>query len=121
MLRMNSNNSRVPPSPMSVAGSEWSGISNYKSSTETPSMPRNGSASGPSMNGAANTSPPSSVARSSDGMRLYGQDTPDSRNRPPGPIRRDTKLDDEQVAAQHAALRRLLEPHLSADKNSAKA
>ncbi|KAF3932743.1 hypothetical protein ABW19_dt0205391 [Dactylella cylindrospora] len=120
----NINTSRPPLSPMSVAGSEWSGISSYKSPTETGStMSRAGSSSGPSMGRSSNTSPPSSVARSSDGMRMYNEDSPNSRPpRMPPPPRRDTKLDDEQqVARQHAALKTLLEPYLNIDKNSVKA
>ncbi|KAK6539284.1 component of the polarisome [Orbilia ellipsospora] len=119
---------RPPLSPMSVAGSDWSGISTYKSPTESGStMSRTASSSGPSMGRSSNTSPPSSVARSSDGMRMY-DDSPNAprprlRN---GPPRRDPNqsisLDNEQqVSRQHAALKALLEPYLKVDKNSVKA
>ncbi|RVD86988.1 uncharacterized protein DFL_005238 [Arthrobotrys flagrans] len=113
---------RPPLSPMSVAGSDWSGISTYKSPTDSGStMSRTASSSGPSMGRSSNTSPPSSVARSSDGMRMY-EDSPNMRPRMRMPPRRDQKLDDEQqVARQHAALKALLEPYLKADKNDSKA
>ncbi|KAK6522846.1 component of the polarisome [Arthrobotrys megalospora] len=113
---------RPPLSPMSVAGSDWSGISTYKSPTDSGStMSRTASSSGPSMGRSSNTSPPSSVARSSDGMRMY-EDSPNMRPRMRLPPRRDQKLDDEQqVARQHAALRALLEPYLKVDKNGSKA
>ncbi|KAK6344757.1 component of the polarisome [Orbilia javanica] len=113
---------RPPLSPMSVAGSDWSGISTYKSPTDSGStMSRTASSSGPSMGRSSNTSPPSSVARSSDGMRMY-EDSPNMRPRMRMPPRRDQKLDDEQqVARQHAALKALLEPYLKAEKNDSKA
>ncbi|KAK6338700.1 component of the polarisome [Orbilia brochopaga] len=113
---------RPPLSPMSIAGSDWSGISTYKSPTDSGStMSRTASSSGPSMGRSSNTSPPSSVARSSDGMRLY-EDSPNARPRMRHPPRRDQKLDDEvQVSRQHAALKALLEPYLRVDKNNVKA
>ncbi|KAF3916079.1 hypothetical protein ABW21_db0209745 [Orbilia brochopaga] len=113
---------RPPLSPMSIAGSDWSGISTYKSPTDSGStMSRTASSSGPSMGRSSNTSPPSSVARSSDGMRMY-EDSPNARPRMRNPPRRDQKLDDEvQVSRQHAALKALLEPYLKVDKNNVKA
>ncbi|EPS42529.1 hypothetical protein H072_3518 [Dactylellina haptotyla CBS 200.50] len=115
---------RPPLSPMSVAGSDWSGISTYKSPTESGStMSRTASSSGPSMGRPSNTSPPSSVARSSDGMRMY-EDSPNARSRMRPPPRRDPNapLDNEhQVSRQHAALKALLEPYLKVDKNNVKA
>src|SRR4051812_1644917 len=113
-----------PLSPMSASGSEWSGISNYK---DANSMQRSASQpGGPSLNGVmANPSPPSSVGRSSSqGNGLY-DDSPrgSTASRNGGPFmsgRRDTQPQEEaEFAVQHAALRKLLDPSVTADKNSA--
>jgi len=117
---LNNNLGRPPLSPMSIAGSDWSGISAYKSPSEN-SMSRNGSYTGPSTNGGG-SSPPSSIGRSSDGNGLYSPSELSPGGTKRGPLaRQDSKLNDEQVVQQHAALKRLLEPYLSAEKNSAKA
>lgn len=97
----NGNNiPRAAPSPASIAGSDWSGISKYA----TDSMYGPGGAR-PGPRSPINVSPPSSIARSSDGTGLYasmeGRETIKSI------------AHEEEVAAHHNALRRMLQPYLS--------
>ncbi|CUS14589.1 unnamed protein product [Tuber aestivum] len=104
-------------SPVSVAGSDWSGISGYQKRTSDQLYggppPRSGSlTNGDGMGPPGqrqDVSPPSSIARSSDGTGLYPQSDASSL--------RDI-IKEEEVAAHHTALRKLLQPYLSHPGNS---
>lgn len=115
--------SRAALSPVSVAGSDWSGISKYQSGSDLygpgGGPPRSGSlvngGGGPGgMNGNGHqggdrtVSPPSSVARSSDGAGLYAQSETSSLK---------GIIQEEEVAAHHSALKKLLQPYLSQQGN----
>jgi len=113
----NGNIPRSALSPVSVAGSDWSGISGYQNRGSDQLYggppPRSGSlANGDGMGPPGqrqNVSPPSSVARSSDGTGLYAQSDASSLQ---------DIIHEEEVAAHHSALRKLLQPYLSQPGNS---
>ncbi|KAG0135442.1 hypothetical protein HOY82DRAFT_133860 [Tuber indicum] len=116
-MSINGNIPRSALSPVSVAGSDWSGISGYQKRTSDQQYggppPRGGSlANGEGMGPPGqrqNVSPPSSIARSSDGTGLYAQSDASSLK---------DIIHDEEVAAHHSALRKLLQPYLSQSGNS---
>ncbi|CAZ83489.1 unnamed protein product [Tuber melanosporum] len=116
-MSINGNIPRSALSPVSVAGSDWSGISGYQKRTSDQQYggppPRSGSlASGEGMGPPGqrqNVSPPSSIARSSDGTGLYAQSDASSLK---------DIIHDEEVAAHHSALRKLLQPYLSQSGDS---
>ncbi|KAI5780027.1 hypothetical protein EDC01DRAFT_668963 [Geopyxis carbonaria] len=88
-------------SPVSVAGSDWSGISKY--GTDNPyAAARN---TGPHSASPSNISPPSSIARSSDGTGLY------SSSEGVGTLK--TIAQEEEVAAHHEILSSWLREYLS--------
>ena len=126
------NGRNGPLSPVSVGGSEWSGISKYQSrDTDSPFSPNNrgqlasppiSSGSNGTMNGGGfpprgssggspgGPSPPSSIARSSVGTGLYAQsDT--------GRSRKDEQF--EAVLSEHyVALKRYLASSLRDEKGN---
>ncbi|KAG0635296.1 hypothetical protein HOY80DRAFT_1094038 [Tuber brumale] len=116
-MSINGNIPRSALSPVSVAGSDWSGISGYQKRTSDQQYggppPRSGSlANGEGMGPPGqrqNVSPPASIARSSDGAGLYAQSDASSLK---------DIIHDEEVAAHHSALRKLLQPYLSQPGNS---
>lgn len=92
-------------SPVSVTGSEWSGISKYQSGQGafSPALRDGDNASG------RNISPPSSVARSSDGTGLYASGE--------GGGQLKNMMLEEEVAQHHNALKKMLQPYLSQQGN----
>lgn len=110
-------NVRTALSPVSVAGSDWSGISKYNSGSDLygpggggpprSGMNGNGPPSG-AEGGGRTASPPSSIARSSDGTGLYAQSETSSLK---------GIIQEEEVAAHHSALKKLLQPYLSQQGN----
>ncbi|RPB03101.1 hypothetical protein L873DRAFT_1787237 [Choiromyces venosus 120613-1] len=111
-MNSNGNIPRSALSPVSVTGSDWSGISGYQNRASDQLYgappPRSGSlANGDGMGPPGqrqNVSPPSSIARSSDGAGLYAQSDASSLK---------DIIHEEEVAAHHSALRKLLQPYLS--------
>jgi len=104
------NNAQIPRSalsPVSVAGSEWSGISKYSSPDHDlmfggPPNRQNGSS-------PSNISPPSSIARSSDGTGLYASSEGSS-------TLKNIALE-EQVSVHHTALSKWLREFLETKGN----
>lgn len=110
-----SSNAQIPRSALSPVGSEWSGISKYNSAdidlmSASGSAPASASApAGPPARPAANVSPPSSIARSSDGTGLYATSEGSS-------ALKNIALE-EQVAVHHAALSKWLRDFLETKGN----
>ncbi|KAH0562286.1 hypothetical protein GP486_003017 [Trichoglossum hirsutum] len=120
-------------SPVSVEGSEWSAISRYQSLASDPAYQNNRGgvlasppvSSGPnSMNGgppggmgrgppdnAGNPSPPSSIARSSDGTGLYASGEL-------GQSRKPVPLLEEAMAEHYLALKKYLAPTLKDERGN---
>lgn len=102
---MNNGNANIPRSalsPVSVAGSDWSGIKNYNS-PENDLMFGGPPSSNP-MSGRHNVSPPASIARSSDGTGLYASSE--------GSVTLKNIALEEQVALHHTALAKWLRDFL---------
>jgi Spa2 homology domain (SHD) of GIT len=117
-------------SPVSIEGSEWSGISRYQSvqSDTQFSNSRGGALASPpasggpnSMNGGppvgmgrrpseGNPSPPSSIARSSDGTGLYASSD--------GAQNRKALLLEETMAEHYVTLKRYLAPSLKDERGN---
>ncbi|KAA8913386.1 hypothetical protein FN846DRAFT_130288 [Sphaerosporella brunnea] len=100
------NNGGIPRSalsPVSVAGSEWSGISKYNSAAENDLMFGGAPLQQP-QRPPSNVSPPASIARSSDGTGLYASSE--------GSATLKNIALEEQVAVHHAALAKWLRDFL---------
>ena len=110
-ISMNNGSANIPRSalsPVSVAGSDWSGIKNYNS-PENDLMFGGPPGGANQMNGRHNVSPPASVARSSDGTGLYASSEGSA-------TLRNIALE-EQVALHHTALAKWLRDFLRTKGN----
>ena len=111
------SNAQIPRSALSPVGSEWSGISKYNSadidlmsaSTSATATAAVSASAGPPARPPANVSPPSSIARSSDGTGLYATSEGLS-------VLKNIALE-EQVAVHHAALSKWLRDFLETKGN----